>query len=123
MYFSSYVFECILFQMWDLIKLTQNYMRLVLRYLVDQPQGLLIHCISGWDRTPLFVSLLRLSLWADGVIHHSLSAAQILYFTIAYDWMLFGHNLYDRLSKGEDIFFFCFHFLKYMIGEEYSISR
>ena len=26
--------------------------------------GLLIHCISGWDRTPLFISLLRLSLWA-----------------------------------------------------------
>ena len=26
--------------------------------------GLLIHCISGWDRTPLFVSLLRMSLWA-----------------------------------------------------------
>ncbi|KAG7267241.1 hypothetical protein CRUP_025053, partial [Coryphaenoides rupestris] len=26
--------------------------------------GLLVHCISGWDRTPLFVSLLRLSLWA-----------------------------------------------------------
>lgn len=26
--------------------------------------GMLIHCVSGWDRTPLFVSLLRLSLWA-----------------------------------------------------------
>lgn len=26
--------------------------------------GLLVHCISGWDRTPLFISLLRLSLWA-----------------------------------------------------------
>lgn len=111
------------YKMWDLIILTQNYMRLVLRYLVDQPLGLLIHCISGWDRTPLFVSLLRLSLWADGVIHRSLSAAQILYFTIAYDWMLFGHDLYDRLSKGEDIFFFCFYFLKFMIGEEYSVSR
>lgn len=23
-----------------------------------------MHCISGWDRTPLFISLLRLSLWA-----------------------------------------------------------
>lgn len=111
------------YKMWDLITLTQNYMRLVLRYLVDQPLGLLIHCISGWDRTPLFVSLLRLSLWADGAIHQSLTAAQILYFTIAYDWMLFGHNLYDRLSKGEEIFFFCFHFLKYMVGEEYSVSR
>ena len=45
----------------------------------------------GWDRTPLFVSLLRLTLWADGEIHRSLTAAQILYFTIAYDWMLFGY--------------------------------
>src|SRR5690606_35228564 len=31
--------------------------------------GVLIHCISGWDRTPLFISLVRLSLWADGEIH------------------------------------------------------
>lgn len=34
--------------------------------------GLLVHCISGWDRTPLFISLLRLSLWAvsmDGLGH------------------------------------------------------
>ena len=26
--------------------------------------GILIHCISGWDRTPLFISIMRLSLWA-----------------------------------------------------------
>lgn len=31
--------------------------------------GLLIHCISGWDRTPLFISLLRISLWAVSEIH------------------------------------------------------
>uniref|UniRef100_A0A146KSW7 Myotubularin-related protein 14 n=1 Tax=Lygus hesperus TaxID=30085 RepID=A0A146KSW7_LYGHE len=111
------------YKMWDLVKLTQNYMQLVLRYLVEQPLGLLIHCISGWDRTPLFVSLLRLSLWADGAIHQTLNAAQILYFTIAYDWMLFGHNLNDRLSKGEEIFFFCFYFLKHMLGEEFSVTR
>ena len=72
--------------------------------------GMLIHCVSGWDRTPLFVSLLRLSLWAvsqavyftaidffvhvcfeqDGRVHQSLCAAEILYFTVAYDWLLFG---------------------------------
>jgi len=68
---------------------------------------MLIHCVSGWDRTPLFVSLLRLSLWAvshytisndtivcirvqDGKVHKSLCAAEMLYFTIAYDWLLFG---------------------------------
>ncbi|XP_046747257.1 myotubularin-related protein 14 [Diprion similis] len=109
------------YKIWDLVKLTQNYMKLVLRYLTDSGNGLLIHCISGWDRTPLFVSLLRLSLWADGVIHQSLDAHQILYFTIAYDWMLFGHNLEDRLSKGEEIFFFCFYFLKHIADEEYSV--
>lgn len=76
---------------------------------------------TGWDRTPLFVSLLRLSLWADGVIHTSLSAFQILYFTIAYDWMLFGHDLKDRMSKGEEIFFFCFFFLKHIHDEEFSV--
>lgn len=32
--------------------------------VVAEESGLLVHCISGWDRTPLFVSLLRLSLWA-----------------------------------------------------------
>lgn len=60
-------------------------------------------------------------MWADGVIHTSLNAHQILYYTIAYDWMLFGHDLEDRLSKGEEIFFFCFYFLKHIHEEEFSI--
>ncbi|XP_035517069.1 myotubularin-related protein 14-like [Morone saxatilis] len=85
--------------------------------------GLLVHCISGWDRTPLFVSLLRLSLWADGAVHASLEPAQILYLTIAYDWFLFGHMLPDRLSKGEEIFFFCFNFLKHIVSEKFSAVR
>lgn len=67
---------------WDLITITQNYMKLLLKHLQDSSSGLLVHCISGWDRTPVFCSLLRLSLWADGLIHQSLSAIQILYFTI-----------------------------------------
>ncbi|XP_014283485.1 myotubularin-related protein 14 [Halyomorpha halys] len=111
------------YKLWDLITLTQNYMRLALQYLIEKPDGTLIHCISGWDRTPLFISLLRLSLWADGAIHRTLSTSQILYLTIAYDWMLFGHNLADRLSKGEEIFFFCFYFLKHLTGEEFSVHR
>lgn len=65
--------------------------------------------------------MLRISLWADGAIHTSLNAYQILYYTIAYDWMLFGHDLEDRLSKGEEIFFFCFYFLKHIHDEEFSI--
>ncbi|KAJ1525944.1 hypothetical protein ONE63_009130 [Megalurothrips usitatus] len=109
------------YKQWDLIKLTQNYIRLLLHYLSEQSSGLLVHCISGWDRTPLFVSLLRLSLWADGQVHRSLGPAQILYLTVAYDWLLFGHNLEDRLDKGEEIFFFCFYFLKHITSEEFSV--
>ena len=52
--------------------------------------GILVHCISGWDRTPMFISLLRLSLWADGRIHQSLTVDEMLYLTLAYDWYLFG---------------------------------
>jgi len=32
---------------WNLVKLTQNYLKLILRYLSDSNNGLLIHCISG----------------------------------------------------------------------------
>jgi len=60
------------------------------RSLLVGDGGILVHCISGWDRTPLFISLLRLSLWAEGVIHKSLSPLEVLYLTIAYDWFLFG---------------------------------
>lgn len=109
------------YKKWDLISLTQNYMRVLIRLLNETTSGILIHCISGWDRTPLFISLLRISLWADGVIHSQLSPLQILYFTLAYDWMMFGHNLSNRLEKGEEILHFCFHMLKFIVDEEYSI--
>ncbi|KPP60894.1 myotubularin-related protein 14-like [Scleropages formosus] len=98
------------YQSWDLVQQTQNYLKLLIHIInsdgrgFEKPDesGLLVHCISGWDRTPLFVSLLRLSLWADGLIHASLEPSEILYLTIAYDWFLFGHMLPDRLSKGEE---------------------
>ncbi|KAI0237241.1 Myotubularin-related protein 14 [Lamellibrachia satsuma] len=112
----------LLFKTWDLVKLTQNYLKLLLHYVNKGDSGLLIHCISGWDRTPLFISLLRLSLWADGSIHTSLTPLEILYLTVAYDWFLFGHNLPDRIGKGEEIFFFCFNFLKYITSEEFSVT-
>uniref|UniRef100_A0A8P4KTV2 Myotubularin related protein 14 n=1 Tax=Dicentrarchus labrax TaxID=13489 RepID=A0A8P4KTV2_DICLA len=81
------------YQSWDLVEQTQNYLKLLLHIInIDDESGLLVHCISGWDRTPLFVSLLRLSLWADGAVHASLEPAQILYLTIAYDWFLFGRK-------------------------------
>uniref|UniRef100_H3AX60 Myotubularin related protein 14 n=1 Tax=Latimeria chalumnae TaxID=7897 RepID=H3AX60_LATCH len=108
-------------QSWDLVHQTQNYLKLLIHIInSDDESGLLVHCISGWDRTPLFISLLRLSLWADGLIHAALEPAEILYLTIAYDWFLFGHMLPDRLSKGEEIFFFCFNFLKHITSDGFS---
>uniref|UniRef100_A0A3Q4N0N5 Myotubularin related protein 14 n=1 Tax=Neolamprologus brichardi TaxID=32507 RepID=A0A3Q4N0N5_NEOBR len=110
------------YQSWDLVQQTQNYLKLLLHIINSDDRGLLVHCISGWDRTPLFVSLLRLSLWADGAVHASLEPTEILYLTIAYDWFLF-HMLPDRLSKGEEIFFFCFNFLKHIVSEKFSTVK
>ena len=110
-------------QTWDLVTLTCNYLRLVLRYVAELNSGVLVHCISGWDRTPLFISLLRLSLWADGHIHRSLNPTQMVYLTVAYDWLLFGHNLLDRREKGEDIMLFCFNFIKFLSSEDFSIPH
>ncbi|XP_066246873.1 myotubularin-related protein 14 [Euwallacea similis] len=107
---------------WDLVLITQNYMKYILRRLQEDTSGLLLHCISGWDRTPLFMSLIRLSLWADSLIHQSLTEHEILYFTLVYDWYLFGHHLANRLYKNEEIMAFCFDFLKYIVGDEYSLK-
>lgn len=106
---------------WDLLTLTKNYFKLLITLIKDGSSGLLVHCISGWDRTPLYISLLRLSLWADGAVHQSLKPEEILYLTVAYDWYLFGHCLPDRIEKGEEIFRFCFHFLKFITSDEFSV--
>lgn len=107
----------------DVVTLTKNYIKCLL-YMICDPneKSLLVHCITGWDRTPLFISLLRLSLWADGKIHKSLNALQMLYLTLAYDWMLFKHQLSHRQMRGEDIFGFCFEFLKFMTTDDFSID-
>ncbi|XP_076469261.1 phosphatidylinositol-3,5-bisphosphate 3-phosphatase MTMR14-like isoform X2 [Babylonia areolata] len=107
---------------WDLVKLTQNYLLALIHLLDKGSSGLLVHCISGWDRTPLFVSLLRLTLWADGAIHKSLPPSDILYLTLAYDWYLFGHGLPDRIGKGQEIMYFCFKMLQYISGQQFSVS-
>ncbi|XP_030748714.1 myotubularin-related protein 14 [Sitophilus oryzae] len=109
------------YKKWDLTVITQNYMKYLIKRLQnDNDGGLLLHCISGWDRTPLFISLIRLSLWADGLIHESLDEYDMVYFTLAYDWYLFGHHLSDRLAKNEEIMMFCFDFLKKITGDEFS---
>jgi hypothetical protein len=70
-----------------------------------------------------FISLVRLSLWADGLIHRSLTAPEILYLTIAYDWLLFSHLLADRQQRGEDIFYFCFYFLQFIYADEFNVNN
>ncbi|RDD47133.1 Myotubularin-related protein 14 [Trichoplax sp. H2] len=119
-FLSAFDIDWSTYKSWDLLTLTKNYLKLILACIEQDDSGVLIHCISGWDRTPLFISLVRLSLWADGKIHQSLSCLEILYITVAYDWLLFGHQLPERLDKGEDIFYFCFDFLQYITTEEFS---
>lgn len=101
---------------WDLNTLTQNYMKVLIKCITEGTSSLLVHCISGWDRTPLFISLLRMSLWADGKVHHSLSPLEMVYLTVGYDWFLFGHQLGCRLSKREEIMKYCFYYLKPLIS-------
>ncbi|GAB1291143.1 Myotubularin-related protein 14 [Apodemus speciosus] len=83
------------YQSWDLVQQTQNYLKLLL-FIINRD--------------------------GDGLIHTSLKPAEILYLTVAYDWFLFGHMLVDRLSKGEEIFFFCFNFLKHITSEEFCLK-
>jgi hypothetical protein len=59
-------------------------------------------------------------LWAEGLAHQTLTTDQILYLVVAYDWLLFGHNLVKRLNKGYEIFFFCFFVLEYLKNEGLS---
>lgn len=68
------------------------------------------------------MSLVRLSLWADYELHPNLNYEQILYLTLGYDWYLFGHDLNDRVEKGEVIMHFCFYFLKFLSSTEHSID-
>ncbi|KAI9178976.1 Myotubularin- protein 14 [Blastocladiella emersonii ATCC 22665] len=125
---SSSLPEWDAYKSWDIITMTQNYLKLILASLSDDADascddaslpkpGILVHCISGWDRTPAFVSWIRLSLWADGLAHASLAAEEVLYLTVAYDWLLFNHLLCDRTSRGEDIFAFCFYMLLFILDE------
>lgn len=40
------------YKKWDLNDLTLNYLKLILRYLAEPSnESILLHCISGWDRT------------------------------------------------------------------------
>ncbi|XP_035228415.1 myotubularin-related protein 14-like isoform X2 [Stegodyphus dumicola] len=106
---------------WKVLVLTENYLLLLLHYIALSEKGALVHCITGIDRTPLFITLLRLSLWADGLIHKSLNPIEMTYFTVAYDWYLFGHDLPKRANGGHWIMFFCFSCLAYISSLMFSI--
>ena len=106
---------------WSTKELTSCYLRFLLYHLHHLEGGLFVHCISGWDRTPMFISLLRLSLWADGLAHVSLGSLEMLFFTVAYDWRLFGHKLTKRNAKSEEIFYFGMDYIQHMTGGEFSI--
>ncbi|UYV68347.1 MTMR14 [Cordylochernes scorpioides] len=110
------------YRSWNMLEITQNYLKAILTTLCRSRNGFLVHCISGWDRTPLFISLIRLSLWADGLIHASLTPHEILYLTLAYDWFLFGHQYEARMAKREEIMFFCFKMLKYITSSDFSMQ-
>uniref|UniRef100_T1H447 Myotubularin phosphatase domain-containing protein n=1 Tax=Megaselia scalaris TaxID=36166 RepID=T1H447_MEGSC len=90
------------YKQWDLVVITQNY---IFKQYLSISRKRIRDCIftvsTGWDRTPLFVSLVRLSLWADGLIHKSLNVVQMTYLTLAYDWYMLGHQLPDRLALME----------------------
>jgi myotubularin-related protein 14 len=91
------------YKSWDLVELTNNYLVYIFASLSKGSESsALIHCNSGWDRTPLFISLVRTCLWADGLAHQSLSEMEFLYLMLAYDWMLFSHQLKNRADKGEE---------------------
>jgi len=113
-----------MYRSWNVIQLLQNYLRYIFHLLrngTDQ-DGLLVHCISGWDRTPMFIGILRILLWAEGLIHKSLDIHQILFLVIGYDWLLFGHQLLSRLKEGSQILYFAFWALQYLLDDEFSLQ-
>lgn len=110
------------YKAWSQLELTQNIVRYLFSILRDPKcSGMLIHCISGWDRTPHFVCLLRILLWAEGEAHQSLNVDQMLYLTIAYDWFLFGHQLSHRLKKQQEIMFYTFDVLGHLLAADFSL--
>uniref|UniRef100_A0A1I8JRN4 TLDc domain-containing protein n=1 Tax=Macrostomum lignano TaxID=282301 RepID=A0A1I8JRN4_9PLAT len=114
------------YRSWDLDRLTANYLLIMLGYLTESSlaempgaggdggrsvQRAAASLPERLDRTPLFVSLIRLLLWSEGLAHASLSPSEILRLCLGYDWFLWGHRLPDRLAKGQRILEYCFHFV------------
>eukprot|EP01090_Pellita_catalonica_P000973 TRINITY_DN10706_c0_g2_i1.p1 TRINITY_DN10706_c0_g2~~TRINITY_DN10706_c0_g2_i1.p1 ORF type:complete len:321 (-),score=51.89 TRINITY_DN10706_c0_g2_i1:192-1070(-) len=101
---------------WSIFELTLRYFS-IFQHLVRevlQGEACLIHCVSGWDRTPFWVGIMRLYLWSTGKILTKLNAKEVVYLVVGYDWLLFGHNLMGRLKHGQDIFSFFIFFARYL---------
>jgi len=111
------------YRSWNIIKLTQNYVLYLFHLLRTEEKGLLLHCISGWDRTPLWIGILRILLWAEGLIHRSLDATQITYLVLAYDWLLFGHQFAKRLKEHSEIMYCAFWLLQHLTDDLYTYAN
>lgn len=84
--------------------------------------GILIHCISGWDRTALFASLTRTLLWAEGIMHAWMSPSQFAYHTLAHDWLLFGHDMGERMALGIQVVVFFMELLPDLTSNRYTLA-
>ncbi|XP_035231742.1 myotubularin-related protein 14-like [Stegodyphus dumicola] len=126
-YMTLYQVDFTKYQEWHLVDLTLNYLLVLQTYVTSDslPKrgGVLLHCVAGQDRTPVFLTLLRLSLWADGLIHEFLTPKEILFFTIAYDWYLFGHDLEESLDRNWEIMHFCYSILDYVAADRFSVRK
>ncbi|KAL0209014.1 hypothetical protein P9112_011601 [Eukaryota sp. TZLM1-RC] len=122
------------FEKFDLVTLTSNYLDVIVEAYAKSianslsnkkytAESLNVHCISGYDRTPVFAAFIRLLTWADGWSHHSLKPSEVLFLTVGYDFFLFGHLLFERFNKNEDIIRFCFDFLGFLCSPKFRISH
>ncbi|KAL0220558.1 hypothetical protein RCL1_000412 [Eukaryota sp. TZLM3-RCL] len=122
------------FDRFDIITLTCRYFQVIIDLLAksivaailsngQDISSLNVHCISGYDRTPTFAALLRVLLWADGFAHHSLSPSQVAFLIVSYDYFLFGHLLYERFIKKEEIMRFCFDIMVFLCNPTFRLSK
>ncbi|KAH0630338.1 hypothetical protein JD844_013275 [Phrynosoma platyrhinos] len=87
-------------QSWDLVQQTQNYLKLLISIINGDAQM----TVGSWY-----------TVYPAGTGRRSSSPS------CASPCGL--HMLVDRLSKGEEIFFFCFDFLKHITSEEFSAAK
>ncbi|KAJ3450462.1 myotubularin-related protein [Anaeramoeba flamelloides] len=108
----------------NFMKLIELYFERMIQILKDPNEtGLLIHCLSGWDRTPLFISMIRLSLWADGLLHSHFSAKEMAYFLVSYDWYLFYHRLRRRLQEKAELIHFVVYMMQFLTDSKFSLNN